>query len=764
MTFQTIVDVFVADTQQPLRGLTVSLFDADTFSADDHLGTQTTDSNGRTTFKFEQADFADRFEFIDGGFRRGGATPELYATVTTPKGTIIADTRANGSGRDPFHLSVPIDQTLVAEHELFKHKPRPTKAQLLQNWEVRLREIAGDPDDGESQLCLMRYVLDTMRGLNAPKTDLQKQVVERLKHRVSDADFESVAKIAGSGLDVFDQSQFTDGIDCSAETDPQALAEHLIKTSGTLSSISQALKLAEAPLDANLGTPKAGIPFFHTFDDWDKDCEAAYLDDPDNFPDRETWDEFYPNDLHILVPPEINQIKVRDPHEERIVREADVSTKQLEIVALLADLDVENSTTLAMAVPVDDPTCVINKTDAFDNDNQILAVDVKPGQQIGLYGSGFIADKARWVVERGLWEEIDDEGRLVPEQFFTTVAEWDGSEIDVFGLDQQPDGSNPDTFTGDQVVFNWPEDMTLEGLYRLRLEFRNEDGLITSAENDPTTCELNIERAETVRTLPIYFAILPELRPHNLRVTATDLNCVDETNPELPWPFADDIRYSANALIQRFTVDANGNVGIDTTFEGEGEGGQHWFKDGDTWQPNFLVLPDNAASLPLPLNFDQFLMVPLIAEESDDIDATVIIWIVAIVLLVIVTIIILVVAVIIGLLFKGVGVIPALKVAGSLISALWSYGIPLTQTIVEYVVAELDDVPVGVLVPIFAGDEIAHRLSPVRFHRLLWSIPRSAMATNVTATAFNLNAQTVTEDYRVSALGGTYDFQVLIEA
>ncbi len=767
MNFQATVNVFFAENKRPIPNVKVSLFDKDSFSDDDLLGTRPTNRSGQATFSFSRADFADRFGMLDDDIRpgRGAMTPELYAVVHGIDGAIIPATQSQIDAAPPYVIHIPIAQNLVSQIIPFKHKPRLTHDQLLQMWDAKLRKfVADDPGNSPADLCLMRFVLDTMSGLNDPKTDTQKQVVEQLKNRVTQAQFNDVAQVSANGLAFFDQSQFTNGISCSATDDVENLAKHLIKTSDTLSQVAKALEISEPPLDANLGIAKAGLPFLRTFDGWPKDCEANYLTDPNNFANRSIWDEFYPDKLEILEPPQLNEIKVRDPREERIVREARVPAKELDILALLDDIDIENSVTLEMSVPLDDANCVVLKSDAFDNGRQILAVDVKPGQQIGLYGSGFVAPQATWSVERALWEEIDAEGRLVPEQFFVDVANWDGEVIQVFGMDSHPNNSTPQTFTGDRIVFNWPDNITQEGLYRMQLIFRNEEGLVTGVEADPSTCDITITRDEKLRTMPFYFAILPKLEPFNIRVKATDVNCIDETNPELPWPFADDIRFGASALVQRYELDNNGNISLFTSFEGAGSGGQHWFKDGETWQPNFSLMPENTSSLPLPLNFNEFLIAPLIAEESDDIDATVIIWIVAIVFMIVVSIIVVVVAVIIGLLFEGVGVFPALGVAAKIVAAIWTEGIPITQMIVEYVVAELDDVPIATLAPMFAGDEIAHQLSPVRFHRFLWSIPRSVLAQSIRTTDFDRATNRVTEVYRVAALGGTYDFQLEIDA
>jgi hypothetical protein len=169
------------------------------------------------------------------------------------------------------------------------------------------------------------------------------------------------------------------------------------------------------------------------------------------------------------------------------------------------------------------------------------------------------------------------------------------------------------------------------------------------------------------------------------------------------------------------------------------------------------------ASLPVPLNFNELLITPLIAEESDDTDAMVIIWIVAVVLMIVISIIIIVVAVIIGLLFEGVSVFPALKVAAGIVVEVWKIGFEITPMIVDYVVAELDDTPIATLVPMFTGDEIAHRMSPVRWHRHLWLIPRSALASSILETDPDHSSGRITELYRVAALGGTYDFQLEID-
>lgn len=81
MLYQTTVKVILDDAAETaLANVKVSLYDRDTFSPDDLLGTGTTDAAGQVDFQYDGEDFRDLEDRLTGGF------PELYAVVHAAEG------------------------------------------------------------------------------------------------------------------------------------------------------------------------------------------------------------------------------------------------------------------------------------------------------------------------------------------------------------------------------------------------------------------------------------------------------------------------------------------------------------------------------------------------------------------------------------------------------------------------------------------------------------------------------------------------------
>lgn len=111
MFYTTVVQVLSDGDQRPLRGMKVSLFDKDSLTPDDLLGTGETDEAGEARFHFT----ADRFVDLDEHL--GGEFPELYAVVHAPDGSPAVSTRAAAIDNLPRrHLTVCVPVSLVQEH------------------------------------------------------------------------------------------------------------------------------------------------------------------------------------------------------------------------------------------------------------------------------------------------------------------------------------------------------------------------------------------------------------------------------------------------------------------------------------------------------------------------------------------------------------------------------------------------------------------------------------------------------------------------
>jgi hypothetical protein len=95
MQYTTVVKVVEEGSNRPLSGLQVSLYDRDSFSRDDHLGTGQTDAGGEVRFDYRSEDFVDLDD------RLGGIFPELYAVVYRPDGTEMHSTKADAVDNTP---------------------------------------------------------------------------------------------------------------------------------------------------------------------------------------------------------------------------------------------------------------------------------------------------------------------------------------------------------------------------------------------------------------------------------------------------------------------------------------------------------------------------------------------------------------------------------------------------------------------------------------------------------------------------------------
>jgi hypothetical protein len=95
MHYTTVVKVVEEGSNRPLSGLQVALFDRDTFSRDDRLGTGQTDAGGEVRFDYRSEDFVDLDDRI------GGIFPELYAVVYAADGTELYSSKADAVDNTP---------------------------------------------------------------------------------------------------------------------------------------------------------------------------------------------------------------------------------------------------------------------------------------------------------------------------------------------------------------------------------------------------------------------------------------------------------------------------------------------------------------------------------------------------------------------------------------------------------------------------------------------------------------------------------------
>src|SRR5687767_2820755 len=95
MHYTTVVKVVEEGSNRPLQGLQVSLYDRDSFSRDDLLGTAATNDAGEARFEYSSE------QFVDLDDRLGGIFPELYVVVAREDGTQLLSTKQDAVDNTP---------------------------------------------------------------------------------------------------------------------------------------------------------------------------------------------------------------------------------------------------------------------------------------------------------------------------------------------------------------------------------------------------------------------------------------------------------------------------------------------------------------------------------------------------------------------------------------------------------------------------------------------------------------------------------------
>jgi hypothetical protein len=96
MYYTTTVRLVAAeDPERGIPGVQVSLFDRDTFSRDDVLGTATTDASGEARFDYSSE------QFVDLDDRVGGIFPELFVVAYARDGEKVVSTRSDAVDNTP---------------------------------------------------------------------------------------------------------------------------------------------------------------------------------------------------------------------------------------------------------------------------------------------------------------------------------------------------------------------------------------------------------------------------------------------------------------------------------------------------------------------------------------------------------------------------------------------------------------------------------------------------------------------------------------
>lgn len=730
---RVLVHVFLKESNQPLVNVSVSLFDRDRRSSDDLLGVVNTDRYGRAWFRFGSSDFFDGLgdddQFLD-------FTPELYAKAYGKDGEVVGVSRQSPRHSSDLKISIPHDVAL--QNGLINHKERPSSNKKKEEWINSWKDYAAkNPSHNiDDDFCITHLAFQVLGGLNDPQTNIQKQSREILENNHAIVDFQEISKQAQESLLLINDSAAELNISLdNCTNDIDQLAKKMLEPEGTLNPLVHYFT-GELSLMDELGDPRAGLPF--TKDpDFEKDCLASYENTPPSDRDSQLSDmhRIIEDNIKQLIPPSINHIKVYETDSIAPKREAYVNTKELTLneFGLKQGQIQPISHLLQMNVPIEHETSVINKTD--DTGNQILATDVIPGQSIVLRGSGFIAEKAKVRVRHFSWNsEPTNQGLLNPNDLPASVIGFSNTELAVhnIGNDTLTDNDTVDTYTDNLVMFDWPISASEPGLYELILEFENSTRHPSEIVQDSSDCSLNISFSP-VKSQKIYFMRLPEQLPAAVRVHSTRIECLDETNPEIP--MFDDIFFSAQGMVDRYVInESNPELStIDNIVSSDLKSRNFVFwEDGESEIFSDLILPADSISMQL-LKDSDILTLALQASEVFGLADRVLLSVLVIGLVVVIAII--VTAIIVAAIFAiattaGLAtpvIVKLMGVGATILGPLLKAAAPALVAAIVLIFAEQ---PAGLLVasavPKYTGKQIKQMLSPYRFNRLLYPPPQTS--------------------------------------
>lgn len=739
----------------PLRGVEVRFIGPGRPAA--RLGTATTDASGRAAVVVD----LPTAPTAGPAFGRGGraAAREHAAVAVAADGATLARSVLR-AGRGGLHAVLPVPAGLALAHGVVHHKPRPGLAEKRTAWLGRWHD-AIEKDPGRrvvDELCLTRALLELMASGDEPANVLQKRYDELVQTRLDATSLEAVRTAAAAGLELVDSSGLLPE-PCPVES-PQDVATILMRHPG-VDDLVTTLKSRAAPPEETVGPVLKGTPFFRGEVELTKDCAerlAQGLLDP-GVADRLT--DLTTTPIPLLAPASVNYVRVYDPPTGHYVREADLHAKRLGVSELDA-AELWLTADLDMDVELDSAECLVLEPDPDEPARQAMLVDVEPGRTLLLQGAGFLGEVARVTLRHRRWEDQTDDGRLVPRPPGVTV-DLAAPEVEVHGSGgAAPAGVAPEDFADDQVVLPWPQEAREPGLYELTLTFANEAGYATGWSQDPETCAITLEAADPAVRLLV--AVLPPRVPQRVTTTATRLDCIDETDPE-PWPFFDDVQYTAQAAVLRVVLDLDDPEG--TTFEDVLQvikDGNHWFgADGEQWFPDLRLVPESGEGGRV-LGLDELLAVTLSADEVEgDLDREVLRWIlIAALVAVLVLVVVAAVAVVVVLFVADVITVGALTALLGIVATVATalFGVILTAGLAS-IDAIVSAIPAGAPIlrvsPVVSGLELASRLSPVRFHRVLHLAERpDAASLSPIVQVTTIDADGLRERYRGDGLGGTY--------
>lgn len=764
----TTVRVLLLEGSVPLPGVRVDLLMSDQ-PAGTPLGSERTDSRGEVRFHHGPAPLA------------GLARIELRAVARSEGGAEVGTSRIRMSPARPVRrITVPVALDTARAEGLVGTKQTPDVARKQADWLVHWRGRLAKPGPQPAfELCLARMALEGVAGIAAPTTNRQERLAEHARDRLglTAGAVKKVAGLARLGLDLIDGSSL--GTDrCTEQDGAGHLAEQQMQPGGAGDTLVRAMSSGAPDPRAGLGSPRAGTPFT-TDPDFVKACRAAFDDGTLADPGRTEMAALIDAGARQLVAPSVNLVEVWDPVLRNNLRIGSVPDKRLTVQELVAHGDGWASAVVELDVPLDDNSCLAAVSDGTGD--QAFIIDARPGQTLRLLGSGFVAEQATVRAGFRAWTGESD-GRLT----FATAAQpipgLDGTALDVFGSGTEaPPGATAEAFLGDTMVLTWPEAAVREGLYTLAFEFENTtEHLSGVTQTDAPGCRVSVDRGPVTSAI-LHVVVLPRLEPRRAHATLTRVRCEDETDHEdLLVPLADDVALSTEAMTVRFAVDTAGELTQEDTTQVLATADTRIWSDPQTWEPLLQAWPDNAVDAQL-LELAEVLHVGFTAHEVEgDTDRALIrgllvaalILITIAVLLYLATAVILLIALLVaaGAIPVALGTAAAAPILQPLLGFLVGAAFTAALSAVEAMVASVrGEALIGNASLTFTGRELASRLSPYRYHRVLYLDERPASdptqsVSNTTRTSSRVTDAGIEEVFRSRALGGDYRFTVICAA
>lgn len=450
--------------------------------------------------------------------------------------------------------------------------------------------------------------------------------------------------------------------------------------------------------------------------------------------------------LGVLIPPRVNLIDVWLPNREDNTRGANIrlgnlNTRKLDVTIPDGDGN-EQQATIDQDIDIDSD--VINHESLIklrETDNreskQIFVMDVEPGERLVFWGSGFISDQVKLTVKH-VKCDIDERGRLVPrfdnsqnpEQSYQYVPDFDESLWPVQGSihEPNPDIDNSRMWINDFFIVDWPESASGEGLYKVTLNFKNDKRYYTKINSvNCSNCNIDGDKPDYVTSQPLYFVILPPVHLRKVRLSRQNIDCRDLTNTPPPEECA--IRSSAN--ISRFNIlpDAPEPLSREDVLLSDNVS-DHVFswsdlplEDMHNVDSTVYVIPKNGNFQPLDIGYflGGFNCVDRVIGKVDRAVWGAVLTIAFVAVLVLVSAAVIAVGIILAI-CTNIAAQAVAMVVCAILGIIWGVvlegGVAAITAIMAALPGEIGQVAFGSL--LFTGGEIAHRMSPVRFHRKLW--------------------------------------------